>query len=100
MAAILVGIIRQNLIAPISPWYGVIDLTKAFLFLSDTFPFTVFHVAESSLFYEPNLLHLFLFTAFYYTTKGVELLSEMLIKIMFLKVVSIQISQAIGRSPV
>ena len=82
-AALPGGIIRLNLADPISPWNNVVHFLKELLLLSDTFPSTIFHVAESNLIHALNPLILLVPWYFYYTTDGVELLPEMLIKSVF-----------------
>ena len=73
----------QNLFDPVSPWNDVIHFAKESLFLRDTLLSTVFHVAESHLIHALNPFYLLASWHSYYTTDGVELPSEMLIKSVF-----------------
>ena len=51
-AALPLGIVRENLVDPVSPWNNVIHFPKELFFLSDTLPSTVLHVAEGHLIHD------------------------------------------------
>ena len=72
-----------NLIDPVSPWNDVIHFPKELLFLSDTLPSAVFHVAECHLIHAINPLYLLALWYIYYTRNGVNLLLEMPNKSVF-----------------
>ena len=63
--------------------HDVIHFPKELLFLSDTLPSAVFHVAECHLIHAINPLYLLASWYIYYTRNGVNLLLEMPNKSVF-----------------
>ncbi len=76
------GIVWHNLVDPVSPRNDLVPFPKELLLMSDTLPFTVFHVAEGHLIHVLNPFIL-LFSRRFICQNGVDLLPEMLIKSVF-----------------